>query len=149
MSPCHPLSLRHPLILNLLWQQRQLWEFRVREERGPRKTQMEGVVRSWTWLTLLASKGFHLPRSWMPCLGVISTTSDLHTRHVPIEAPKSYPLQHPFFDSEKNSHILWKSLMRFGHVRTVQNTSTLHINVNSGSTIFVTPNSMEAEQVWV
>lgn len=89
VSPGRPLSLRNPLILNFLWQQRQLWEFCVRREgRAKSGSDRGAVLRSWTWLTLLDLKGFHLPRSRTPWLWVISTSTDLQTNISP-ERPQS------------------------------------------------------------
>lgn len=115
MSPWCPLSLRKPLILNPLWQQRQLWEFHVRNEgRVQEGADRRAVLRSWTRLTLPHSRGFHLPRSRTPWLWVISTTTDIQTRHVPREAPKCSFLNFYFLIlKKKTSHILRKSLMRF------------------------------------
>lgn len=124
MSPCCPLSLRNPLILNPLWQKRQLWEFHLREKGWGGWDLQEGtdrraVLGSWTWMTLLDLKGFHLPSSWTPWLWVISTTTDLQIRLVPREAPKHYLLNfHSLTQKKKKERffILRKSLTRSGHV---------------------------------
>lgn len=109
MSPCCPLSLRNPLILNLLWQQRQL-----RVPRGERGEDVQGRHRQKgsleeldltgpLWLNDLSSP--KEPDAW---LWAISTTNDLQTRHVPREAPEPYFLNFIF--------QLWKKnpLMRSG-----------------------------------
>lgn len=134
VSPCRPLSLRNPLILNLLWQQRQLWEFCVRGEgRANEGTDRRAVLRSWTWLTLLDSQGFHLPRSRAPWLWVISTSTDLQTNMSPERLQSTTP----------STFISWlkKNAMSFGRefneVWSCEDCSKpIHTvtNVNSGST---------------
>lgn len=149
---CCPLSLRNSLILNPLWQKRQLCEFPLKEEgRAQEGTDRRAVMGSWTWVTLLDLKGFHLPSSWTPWLWVISITMDLQTRLVPREAPKHYFLnfhsvtQKKKKEKKKKSRVLRKSLMRSGHVRTVQK-APLFIQILTvvPETMFATPNLMEA-----
>lgn len=93
---------------------------------GPSKAWTEGSCEEPDLPDPLDSKGFHLPRSRTPWLWVISTTTDLHTRHVPREPPKHYFLNFEFLTLRKNkSHVLWKSLMRCGHVRELLQTHPL------------------------
>lgn len=127
-----PIDTESPLtakaIMSVPWEQRG---------EGPGRHRQRAVLRGCTRLTLPKSKGFDLPRSRTPWLWVISTSTEIQTRHVPREAPKCYFLNFYFLilkkKKKKESRILGKSLMRSGHVRTVQNASTLYTNVNRGS----------------
>ena len=115
---------------------------------GQARLRQRAVLRSWTRLTLPDSKGFHLPSNRTPWLWVISTTTELQTRLVPREDPKHYFLNFQILTLEKNpqKHVLRKSLMRFGHARTVQK-APLFIQMLPvvPETRSVTPNLMEAE----
>lgn len=135
MSPWCPLSLRNPLILNLLWQQRQLWAFHGskegRAQEGTDRGQFWGAALDWPSLSqrALISQGAGRPDSGSLAPALRSKPDMCPGR--PQSATSSTFIF--WYWKKKKSLILGKSLMRSGHVRTVQNASTLYTNVNRGS----------------